>query len=318
MLEKLRNAVVSLGMSLDPITPSGRIVEEQLDAHLEKVEKEFQSDALAFVGPLFSGADDSIREAVEFIFSQRSKKGSPPKRPKVSVILETPGGYSEIAERIADLLHRHFDSVEFIVPNRAMSAGTILVMSGNEIWMDYFSVLGPIDPQVQGSKGELIPAHGYLLQYERLIEKSRRGKITTAELQFLISNFDPAELYQYEQEMGLSVTLLKKWLIQFKFKNWNKTETRKKKVTAKHKQKSAENVAKTLNDTRKWHSHSRGISMEILRRDVNLKISDFGAVDCVNNAVRVYYKLLTDYMAKLGTRNAVHVVKNFFPMRFAR
>jgi hypothetical protein len=58
--------------------------------------------------------------------------------------------------------------------------------------------------------------------------------------------------------------------------------------------------------------------MEILRRDVKLKIEDFGATDCVSNSVRIYYKLLTDYMAKLGTRNAVHVVKNFFPMRFAR
>jgi len=191
-------------------------------------------------------------------------------------------------------------------------------MSGNEIWMDYYSVLGPIDPQIQGSRGELIPAHGYLLQYERLIEKSRRGNITTAELQFLISSFNPAELYQYEQEMNLSVTLLKKWLIQYKFKHWNETETRQKKVTPKQKQKSAELVAKTLNDTRKSHSHNRGISMDILRRDVKLKINDFGEKDCVNNCVRVYYKLLTDYMAKIGTGKAVHVVKNFFPMRFAR
>jgi ClpP class serine protease len=116
-----------------------------------------------------------------------------------------------VAERIAGTFHKHYDAVEFIVPNYAMSAGTILVMSGDEIWMDYFSVLGPIDPQILGPKGG-IPAHGYLIQYKRLVEKSRRGKITTAELQFLIEKFDPAELYQYEQEMNLSVTLLKLWL----------------------------------------------------------------------------------------------------------
>jgi hypothetical protein len=49
-----------------------------------------------------------------------------------------------------------------------------------------------------------------------------------------------------------------------------------------------------------------------------IKINDFGEKDCVTNCVRVYYKLLTDYMVKLGTPSAVHVVKNFFPMRFAR
>jgi hypothetical protein len=307
---------------LDPITPSGRIVEKQLDDHLLAVQKQFKSDALAFVGPLFGGADESIREAVEFIHAQgkpHKRKPAPIKtRAKLTLILDTIGGYSEIAERIADLLHKHFDIVEFVVPNRAMSAGTILVMSGNEIWMDYYSVLGPIDPQLQGPKGESIPANGYLVKYKELIEKSRRGRITTAELQFLVSSFNPAELYQYQQEMNLSVTLLKEWLVKYKFANWNETETTKKKVTKKMKLQRAASVANTLQDTDKWHSHSRGISMDILRKDVNLKIQDFGGDDCVTNCVRVYYKLLIDYMIKLGTPTAVHVVKNFFPMRFAR
>ena len=162
-----------------------------------------------------------------------------------------------------------------------------------------------------------MPAHGYLIQYERLIAKSRRGKITTAELQFLISSFNPAELYLYEQEMNLSVTLLKEWLVKYKFKNWDKTSSGKT-VTLKFKQRRAELIANTLNNTRKWHSHSRGISMEILEKDVYLRIRDFGKNDCVNNSVRVYYKLLLDYMMKLGTPTAVHVVKNFFPMRFSR
>jgi hypothetical protein len=257
---------------LDPITPSGRIVEGQLDDHLGTVQKQFSSDALAFVGPLFGGADESFREAVEFIHAQgkpHKKKPAPIKtRPKLTVILDTPGGYIEIAERIADLLHKHFDLVEFIVPNRAMSAGTILVMSGNDIWMDYYSLLGPIDPQVQGPKGGFIPANGYLVKYKELVERSRLGRITTAELQFLVSSFDPAELYRYEQEMNLSVTLLKEWLVKYKFANWNQTDTKKRTVTKKMKLRRATAIANDLNDTDKWHSHGRGISMEILRRDI--------------------------------------------------
>lgn len=199
-----------------------------------------------------------------------------------------------------------------------MSAGTILAMSGDEIWMDFFSVLGPIDPQVEGPKGELIPAHGYLVQYERLVEKSRKNKITTAELQFLVQKFDPAELYQYEQEMNLSVTLLRRWLAQYKFRNWNETDGRHKKVTEKMKRKCAEAVAHNLNDTKKWHSHGRGISMDVLRRDVNLKIEDFGRDGAKNKSIRDYYKLLTDYMAKLNTRVAVHAIENFSIMRASR
>lgn len=307
-------------MSLDPITPAGRIVEKQLDAHLQQVQSEYKSDALAFVGPLFHGAEEAIREAVEFIHEQHSsgKPSGVKRRAKLSFILETPGGYAEVAERIAELLHKNFDTVEFIIPNFAMSAGTILVMSGNEIWMDYLSILGPIDPQIENEKGGMLPAHGYLVQYERLVKKSSKGKLTTAELQFLISSFDPAELYRYEQEMRLSVTLLKEWLVKYKFKDWSSTATSQKTVTPKMKRDRAQFVARELQNTGKWHSHSRGLSMDILEKDVKLKIKDFGKNDCVGNAVRVYYKLLMDYIGKLGTQNAVHVVKNFFPMRFAR
>jgi ClpP class serine protease len=52
-----------------------------------------------------------------------------------------------------------------------MSAGTVLVMCGDNIYMDYFSVLGPIDPQVKRrSKGNVyVPALGYLEKYNELV-----------------------------------------------------------------------------------------------------------------------------------------------------
>src|SRR5579863_7668178 len=102
-----------------------------------------------------------------------------------------------------------------------MSAGTVLVMSGDAIHMDYYSLLGPIDPQLErAGSADLVPALGYLVQFERLIEKSRKGKLTTAELTFLVEKFDPAELYSYEQARELSIALLKEWLVRYKFKNW--------------------------------------------------------------------------------------------------
>src|SRR5450830_493913 len=58
-------------------------------------------------------------------------------------LIETPGGLAEVAEEIVGLLRHRFSDVAFIIPNQAMSAGTILVMSGNDILMDYRSCLGP-------------------------------------------------------------------------------------------------------------------------------------------------------------------------------
>ena len=46
----------------------------------------------------------------------------------------------------------------FWCPIFAMSAGTILVMSGDDIYMDYYAVLGPIDPQVRNQNGTYVPS----------------------------------------------------------------------------------------------------------------------------------------------------------------
>ena len=115
-----------------------------------------------------------------------------------------------------------------MVPDYAMSAGTVLVMSGDEIWMDYFSTLGPIDPQLERRDGRegFIPALGYLEKYNDFVEKSRRGTLTSAEAAYFIQNFDAGDLYSYEQAKKLSIDLLKKWLARYKFKNWKRTERR--------------------------------------------------------------------------------------------
>jgi hypothetical protein len=81
-------------MSRETATPAGRIVEEHLDHHLEAIQHQFNSDALLFIGPLYIGAEGIIRDAVEFIVSggKPTRAKSFKKRPKLSVILETPGG----------------------------------------------------------------------------------------------------------------------------------------------------------------------------------------------------------------------------------
>ena len=117
---------------------------------------------------------------------------------------------------------------------------------------------------------------------------------------FLVQKFDPAELFNYEQARELSITLLKRWLVQYKFKNWKKTETRGIAVTNGMKTRRAVEIARFLNRTEQWHSHGRGISMEVLRRDVRLQIEDFGSKASLNDKVRRYYRLLMDYKMKRG------------------
>jgi ClpP class serine protease len=81
--------------------------------------------------------------------------------PAVDVILETPGGYAETVEDIVRALREKYTDVGFIVPGMAKSAGTIMVMSGNEILLEPNSSLGPIDAQLTW-QGKTFSAEAFL------------------------------------------------------------------------------------------------------------------------------------------------------------
>jgi hypothetical protein len=179
--------------------------------------------------------------------------------------------------------------------------------------MDYFSVLGPIDPQLP-KDGKMVPALGYLEQYKRLIDKSNKGDLTTAELAYLINKFDPAELYMYEQARELSISLLKEWLAKYKFKNWKKTKTRKLKVTKVMREKRAEEIGNLLNKIDKWNSHGRGIHMSILRRDLKLVIEDFEQDPDLKSAIRDYQQLLDNYRSTAHHQYVVQTREQYLPL----
>ncbi len=276
---------------------SNLIIEGQLDSRIERLEAAAGAHVVSYLGPMYEPADDEIKDAVEEIARTRRR----PRQKKVLVFLETGGGLITVAERMANIFRHHYSHVDFLIPTYAMSAGTVLAMAGDEIYMDYASTLGPIDPQIRRRGTErLVPALGYLEQYERLVKKSAEKKLTAAELTDLVENFDPAELYQFEQERELSIALLKQWLVKYKFKNWKVTETREVSVTPKMREDRAEEIARKLNDTQRWHSHSRGITMGVLRKDLKLLIHDFGAEPELAAAVHDYCRLLADYRVKRG------------------
>ena len=262
------------------------IIQAQLSKRLAAVGTILRADAIAYSGPIEDRAERVLKRIIESIDKRKNR---------LVVILETGGGLIEAAELMANTFRYNYRYVDFVIPWQAMSAGTVLAMVGDNIYMDYASVLGPIDPQVMGSGGAWVPALGYLEQYERLVSKSAAGDLTNAEMAYLLQNFDPAEMYKYEQAKDLSRALLKEWLAKYKFRGWKVTETTKTKVTPTMRRDRAEDVANKLLATDRWHSHSRGISMEVLRRELKLKIEDYGANKHLREAVKNYTDLLVDY-----------------------
>lgn len=237
-----------------------------------------------------------------------------PLRGRLVVVLITNGGYIETVHRIVDTLRHHYGHVSFVIPNSAFSAGTVLAMSGDDIYMDYYSRLGPVDPQIENARtGRMVPALGYLEQWERLVAKDKAGNLTPTEAALMIDGFDQAELYQCEQAAKLSVDLLKEWLVKYKFKDWTKTETRGRPVTDAMREQRAVEIAQKLNNTDRWHSHGYGISIAELQRDLNLKIDDLDNDPQRCQLVKQYDRLRSDYMAQRQPRGMLHTGGKFVP-----
>ena len=175
-------------------------------------------------------------------------------------------------------------------------------MSGNRIYMDYSSSLGPIDPQVPDKEDKyLVPALGYLDKVEELVEKSKNNTISPAEIAILVRQ-DLAMLRFYEQARDLSIALLKEWLTRYKFNGWthHRTTNPGSPVTNEEKEDRAKEIAKLLTDNKHWHSHGRMINMNTLRNLLRLEIDDYGQDKELSQAIRLYNDTLTDYLNRQG------------------
>lgn len=269
-------------------------IKEILNEKLEKLEAHFQADVIFYYGQIHPSYEKVFRDFIEKLKTDGKSKD------RLAIVLNTPGGMAETVEKMVDIIRFHYKEVVFVVPDYAMSAGTIFCMSGDKIYMDYSSSLGPIDPQVYNGK-EYVPALGYLDQVEKLLEKARNKTITDAEF-LILQSLDLATLSRYEQAKNLTVTLLKKWLVEYKFKNWNKHNTdpikKGKTVTKKEKEARAQEIAMNLGDNKHWHSHGRMIGINTLKSLLRLEIEDYSTDLTLRNMIRTYNDLVTEFIAR--------------------
>ena len=159
-------------------------IKETLNVRLTEIEAHFQADVVFYFGEIHPYVVKPFRDFIEPL----RMDGQPKNR--LVMFLNTPGGSAEAVEKMVEIIRHHYKEVYFVVPDFAMSAGTILCMSGDKIFMDYSSSLGPIDPQVFNGK-QWVPALGYLDKVEQLLQKAQSGTMTDAEL-IILQNQDLA------------------------------------------------------------------------------------------------------------------------------
>lgn len=286
--------------------PVDTSIKDILNQKLSELEKHFDSDFLYYYGPILDGSEINVLRIIE------EMADDPQKKDRLYIMLTTPGGSAIAVERYVNIIRKHYQEVNFIIPDYAYSAGTIFCMSGDNILMDYYSVLGPIDPQVQNKEGKLVAALGYLDKVNELVKKAKLNELTQAEF-IILKDMDLAELRGYEQAKELTIDLLRNWLVKYKFKNWSTHCTTPgllgKPVTDEEKVHRAKEIADKLSDNNTWKSHGRPINIDALENNLHLKIEDYSDNPERKGYIRSYYLLIVDYIQKNGLRSFIHTRK---------
>lgn len=176
--------------------------------------------------------------------------------------------------------------------------------------MDYFSVLGPIDPQVETKDGKLVAALGYLDKIEELIAKANDGTLSDAEF-IILKDFDLAELKSYEQAKDLTIDLLKKWLAKYKFNDWKNHKSTGSPVSNEDKEARAEEIADALSDHHIWKSHGRPLSINELR-ELRLEIDDYSNDDDLHTMIRELHAYCTDLLETYMVKNYIRIRRSCY------
>lgn len=185
--------------------------------------------------------------------------------------VETPGGSDESVEEIVRFLREKFETINFVVSGEAKSAGTILVLSGDAIYMTKSGSLGPIDAQIKIGR-TVISAYDYTEWINNTRKEAEKNKKLNPADATMIAQISPGELNKVYHALKFAEDLVVEWLPKYKFKNWNFTETRKIEVTEEMKEKRAQEIAEELTNHAKWRTHNRSIKIDDLEK-IGLKIN---------------------------------------------
>ena len=148
----------------------------------------------------------------------------------VDLFLHTPGGSISAAEAIVNYLRSIFgDNIRVIIPQIAMSAGTMIACCGKEIVMGKQSSLGPTDPQLRG-----LPAHGVIEEFDQAMDEVLKDHDKILLWREIISKYHPTFLGDCKKAIKLSSDLVVNWLETGMFAHEKDSHKISKKIVTKY------------------------------------------------------------------------------------
>ncbi len=146
--------------------------------------------------PDISINDKDMNAFMEAVYKLDKSKG-------LDLILHTPGGDIAATEQIIYYLHSIFDgNIRAIIPQMAMSAGSIIAVSCKSIMMGRQSCLGPFDPQINN-----MPSQSVVSEFYKAVDDVKNNPASLGLWQTIISKLNPTFLTICEQANKMSEEL---------------------------------------------------------------------------------------------------------------
>ncbi len=215
----------------------------------------------------------------------------------LDLILHTPGGSIAVTESIVDYLKSMFGKdIRAIVPQIAMSAGTMIACACKQIIMGKHSNLGPVDPQIRG-----VPAAGVIDEFRKAFDEISKDPKKMNVWQFVIRQYTPSYLGQCENAVKWARDFVEKELVANMLAN------------KKNKKQIAKKIVKNLTDFSGTRAHDRhihydechalGLEVDLLENDPKLQ-----------TILTVHHC----FMQALGNSQSFKVIENHLGVAFVK
>ena len=209
----------------------------------------------------------------------------------LDLILHTPGGSPTFSESIVNYLRSKFSHIRVIVPQLAMSAGTMIACSADEIIMGTHSSLGPVDPQING-----IPAYSIIDEFENAKNDLSSSPQNVNYWRLILEKYPPAFVKFAWDAIKLSDELLKKWLSKYMFSDLGDFE----------KEAIVNQISSRLNENSSSKNHSRHFNIDFCK-EIGLKASP---LESDNTLQDIVLSLHHAYTLTLAGTAAIKIIEN--------
>ncbi len=208
----------------------------------------------------------------------------------LDLVLHTPGGDMAATESIVHYLHAMFPTdLRAIIPQMAMSGGTVIACGCDRIVMGKQSCLGPIDPQIGGRS-----AHAYLEEFEQAKREILADPLATEAWRPILEQYRPTLIVECRRGLDWASEMVEEWLAGRMLAGRPDAKA------------AAKSIAQALSDHDATRSHNRHIPLEAARR-VGLVVDALEDDDRLQDAVLSVHHAC---MVTLAETAAVKLIEN--------